>query len=52
MDRGQLSEIGTALAKHVAKAYDESDRIDDMTRLYNEAVYRKNELVTELTLSA
>lgn len=48
MDSDMLANLGSAFARHIADAYDEENRIDDMTRLYSEAVYQKNDLVTEL----
>lgn len=51
-DRESLSKMGRAFAAHVADKYHEHDRIDDLVRLYNEAVYQRNELVTELASNA
>jgi len=52
MDTQALSNLGQACAGHIAHAYDEDQRIDDLIRLYSEAVYRKSELVTELVPNA
>lgn len=50
-DRETLERMGRSFAEHIRSKYHEGDRIDDLVRLYREAVFRQHELVTELATS-